>query len=788
MARALFITCAALSCISTLATSLNTAGQARQLSLEKEWSQQLDGQPKQYQSPIKRVVGLLGKMKAELEHETKNEAEMYDKMVCWCETNKKEKTKAIADADAKDTSLSAEIDSRSAEFGRLSTEIDGLKTEVSDLTEAFKKATSIRESGAKAFAGEEKSLTQAITNVKNAIIILSKHNSFLQSDSTLMLSVKTVLRDLAVKHELLADRDSSINRDEPILRQFAEKAAKSAVRGAFISISSTSERASLRATTRMSRELLTALDVKAAGRDALDIKYAERLLAQNIKPASPTVLLQLEGGEEDEKPPGYSSASGPVFGMLKQMKSDFEAAMAKAQEDEKKEIADFEDMSKAKAAQIEATKEKLDEMEDEAGDNTKALSDAKEDLEMTRNQRAADVKFLTNLKSTCQGLDKQWEARSKTRSSELLAVSEALSIISNDDNMDLMRDSVKFLQVASKAKDMRRSKAVDVLKNGLNNMFDDDSDDLLDAWENRHSNSPIKSTSDPLHGARTQLVALTITARLDSFTKVKEAMDKLVAQLKSQQSEEVEFKARCVKDFNDNEKAVFKKTDEKEDLEAKLKDLAALTKSLSKEIADAKQQISDTQIEMKKASQNREKDNAQFQQVVADQRATQDILKKALAKLTAFYKKSFVQIEGAQAPPVQFAGDYKKNSGASPVIGMIEQIIEDSSRLESESMAGEKEAQAEYVKFVKDSNDLIKTLSDAVVSKSKAQATAKTDTADANGDLESAKSILSSLSKVEEDLHSECDFVLKNFEVRQKARLTEMEAIQAAKGILSGAK
>jgi hypothetical protein len=27
---------------------------------------------------------------------------MYDKMVCWCETNEKEKTKAIADAEALD--------------------------------------------------------------------------------------------------------------------------------------------------------------------------------------------------------------------------------------------------------------------------------------------------------------------------------------------------------------------------------------------------------------------------------------------------------------------------------------------------------------------------------------------------------------------------------------------------------------------------------------------------------------------------------------------------------------
>jgi len=85
-------------------------------------------------------------------------------------------------------------------------------------------------------------------------------------------------------------------------------------------------------------------------------------------------------------------------------------------------------------------------------------------------------------------------------------------------------------------------------------------------------------------------------------------------------------------------------------------------------------------------------------------------------------------------------------------------------------------------------NDLISKLSKAVVEKSKAVADAKSKRADAKGDLESAKGELESLANVEADLHSECDFVLKNFEVRQKARSTELEALQAATAILSGAK
>merc|ERR1719364_660310 len=212
-------------------------------------------------------------------------------------------------------------------------------------------------------------------------------------------------------------------------------------------------------------------------------------------------------------------------------------------------------------------------------------------------------------------------------------------------------------------------------------------------------------------------------------------------------------------------------------------------KTGTEEIAAANAEIADTETAILKASQVREGENAEFQTVVADQRATQDILSKVMGKLTEFYKTAkggALLQKAAQEPPVKF-NSYKKNAGASPVIGMIEQIIEDSKALESEAVAGETEAQAAYEKFVKDSNALIKQLSDSVASKTKASAKAAEDAEQAKSDLGSANGELESLALTAEDLHGECDWVLKNFEARQKARLDEIEAIGQAKGILSGA-
>jgi hypothetical protein len=290
------------------------------------------------------------------------------------------------------------------------------------------------------------------------------------------------------------------------------------------------------------------------------------------------------------------------------------------------------------------------------------------------------------------------------------------------------------------------------------------------------------------YSPRAQLSTLAVSVQLDSFTKVKEMMDTMVAELKKQQVEEVEFKSYCIKELDETEKTTFAKNVQREDLETTIAQLAALMEKLASEIADAQDKIATTKTEILKASQYREKENSEFQTLVADQRATKAILTKALNRLEHFYTKTtggeFVQ-KATQTPPVQF-NKYENNRDASPVIGLIKQIIEDSDALEAEATSAERSAQADYETMVNDSTALIAQLEEAITAKSKAIAQAKMDTADANSDLDSTVAELESLVAYDADLHAQCDFVTKNFDIRQKARMQEMEAIGAAKAILSG--
>merc|ERR1719161_706652 len=103
-------------------------------------------------------------------------------MACWCETNDKEKTKAIADAEATISDLTTRIEELSAASARLNTEIKNLEKEVADSQAALDKATALRRKELAEFNAEEKDVLSSINALKAAILVLSKNHggSFLQ--------------------------------------------------------------------------------------------------------------------------------------------------------------------------------------------------------------------------------------------------------------------------------------------------------------------------------------------------------------------------------------------------------------------------------------------------------------------------------------------------------------------------------------------------------------------------------------------------------------------------------
>merc|ERR1719352_2184363 len=119
---------------------------------------------------------------------------------------------------------------------------------------------------------------------------------------------------------------------------------------------------------------------------------------------------------------------------------------------------------------------------------------------------------------------------------------------------------------------------------------------------------------------------------------------------------------------------------------------------------------------------------------------------------------------------------------------MIQQIINDAKAMEAETIRAEEDAQKAYEDFVKDTNGSIEEKNKDVVHKSETKAKAEGELVQAKDDKEAALLELEQLGNYKAELHSSCDFVMKNFEIRQSARDEEIEALKQAKAILSGAK
>merc|ERR1719163_1474308 len=144
----------------------------------------------------------------QMEKEAEEDEEVYDKMACWCETNEKEKTKSIKDAEARVDDLTTKIEEFTANSARLNTEIKNLEKEVAENQQALDKATALRQKELAEFNAEEKDVLQSIAGLKAALTALSKHHeelmqtsgAFLQTSTSQMKSIAATVQEEMQKH------------------------------------------------------------------------------------------------------------------------------------------------------------------------------------------------------------------------------------------------------------------------------------------------------------------------------------------------------------------------------------------------------------------------------------------------------------------------------------------------------------------------------------------------------------------------------------------------------------
>jgi len=463
---------------------------------------------------------------------------------------------------------------------------------------------------------------------------------------------------------------------------------------------------------------------------------------------------------------GGSKSPDEILGVLKQMKVEFEKNLKDMQGTESSSSSEFDALKAAKTSEIAAGEKLIKEKTAQLSRTKVANAEAKEDLEDTENALSADQAFLVDLKERCSVSDKEWEERSKVRSKEISAVTEAIGILTDEDAHDLFHKSLSFLQLSSTRRVVTKVQRA------------------------REAASRILLRQGQKTGNKA-LVQLAASARLDGFAAVTKDIEGMIADLKAESADEIKHKDYCNDEFHKNEMETLEVEDTIKDLTTMINDDTSTMGTLKGEIAELQAEIADTQLNVQRANENRAKENKEFQSTVADQRATQVILKKALDRLKKFYEDgALVQLKakahhrqepGAAAPPPPAGfSDYKSNSGSGSVMTMIEGIINDAKETETDAIKAENDSEAAYHSLLAESFRSVESNQRAITDKTEQRAKAESAKAAAEGDKDAAVATAESLAATKAQLHASCDYVLANFEVRQEARASEVESLQSA--------
>merc|ERR1719324_1773771 len=190
------------------------------------------------------------------------------------------------------------------------------------------------------------------------------------------------------------------------------------------------------------------------------------------------------------------------------------------------------------------------------------------------------------------------------------------------------------------------------------------------------------------------LLELSNKARRDSFEKVTAMIDEMVADLKKEQEDEYKHQQFCAAELAVN-------------------------------------------VQLKRAGEDRVLANKEFQRTIQDQRATQLILKKVMARLEKVYEapepeaSNSTNATNATEEPAAFLqrgqhthkqmpafSDYSKNDEGGGVLSLIAEIVREASSLEAEATVAEQGAQNDYQAFVAETSKSIAAANRSISAKS----------------------------------------------------------------------
>jgi septal ring factor EnvC (AmiA/AmiB activator) len=504
--------------------------------------------------------------------------------------------------------------------------------------------------------------------------------------------------------------------------------------------------------------------------------------AENVSDDDKELVLSFLSGKTS-----YAPKSGEITGILKQMGDSFAADLKAAEEAEATAVKEFEALVAAKAKEIEALTVSIEAKLQEVGDLGTSIVQMKADFEDIAGDLLEDKKMLKELETGCSTKDAEYAERVKTRNEELAAIAETIKILNDDDALELFKKtlpapSASLMQVQVSSADMR-ARAL----------------------------GEIRKVSDH----RLNFLVLALRGKKIGFEKVITMIDEMMVLLKKEQGDDDDKKDYCLSSIDSAEDKTKVLEHELSDTETAISSATEKIAVLTEEIATTEAAIKSLDKSVKEATAIRKEENAEYKELMQSDGAAKELLLFAKNRLNKFYSPklynppakvelsemgaisrdmSFVQVrEHAQMksrvepPPETWDAYAKKGEESTGVIAMIDLLVKDLDTEMTEAKVDEENSQEEYDKTITDAKADRTGLSKSLKVKSATKADLTADLETLKSDKKSTSAELMATEKYLSDIHSECDWLLKYFDVRAQARSGEIESLDKAKAILSGA-
>merc|ERR1719428_1134102 len=128
----------------------------------------------------------------------------------------------------------------------------------------------------------------------------------------------------------------------------------------------------------------------------------------------------------------YTSQSGEIVGILKNMRDTFKQNLASITAVEKAAVEAHLKFMKIKEDEHATMTAAYEEKQAKLGENDEALAEQRTNLQDAKDSLAADEEFLAKLIPMCEKKAKEFETRNMLRANEQAAISKAISILNSD--------------------------------------------------------------------------------------------------------------------------------------------------------------------------------------------------------------------------------------------------------------------------------------------------------------------------------------------------------------------